>query len=647
MVQKSDEIKKLERRAKTMLLDKDIPPAKMDIVRSLLNNTEIASWERYSTIISLIQSCPDRAPVRQRTERVEVKPRRKIKRTTTVEEAPEQRRVVALEPGGAFVNALYGKYKNLRLFKKRYLVHAPNRLGIGIRKRLIPSRLLLAVLGSVIAAQEVILSRLSTLMQAMLEDPAVTEPIVFNYLRHFRDWMIAAPLVQYSYDLIKWMDRGTFEDELRLFVVPFFSFLKLPAETREMIILQIENRLRMTDDLRKEEAGENEPDSIRHAKEKRNLEREKQVYEYMMLLRSFLPGSVRSDSALSQQLRQKYGLQSYPQLLLALMEALVFRRGIDYRDLDAYYGIRPPVVSVIEWDYGIDAVKKAGKDPESRKRRHIDALKRQLAPYDELYALLKLTIDGRDLLRRAFEEQWRMVDRRQRDFENIHDEDFISFLDGCVNYFNNCFVPVIDGSIIRFEDVNRSPLEGVVFAPAVFAAELSGLAQVLGDMHSFKTNNPSLALGREEVRRIFQGKIPSMMHVERFVNGIGCLFFEIGNRMQAVYGMHRRWVSGGCVAEAMELRGALGREALAAGDDAVAPLPFHDCRISGFENSRALSKTLSGRYLVADAPGGVIEQIAAFSYQLAYECQNENIQGELSRRKELMAEIQELAGKGP
>jgi hypothetical protein len=97
----------------------------------------------------------------------------------------------------------------------------------------------------------------------------------------------------------------------------------------------------------------------------------------------------------------------------------------------------------------------------------------------------------------------------------------------------------------------------------------------------------------------------------------------------------------------MELRGALGREALAAGDDAVAPLPFHDCRISGFENSRALSKTLSGRYLVADAPGGVIEQIAAFSYQLAYECQNENIQGELSRRKELMAEIQELAGKGP
>jgi len=56
MPQKSDDIKKLERRAKAMLLDKDIPPAKQDVVRSLLNNSEIAPWERYGAIISLIQT---------------------------------------------------------------------------------------------------------------------------------------------------------------------------------------------------------------------------------------------------------------------------------------------------------------------------------------------------------------------------------------------------------------------------------------------------------------------------------------------------------------------------------------------------------------------------------------------------------------
>ncbi len=299
MPQKSDEMKKLERRAKAMLLGKDIPPAKMDLVRSLMKNSEIASWERYSAIISLIQSCPDKAPPKQRVERVEIRPRRPVKRTQASGEAPEQRRVVVLEPGGAFVNELYAKYKNRKLFRKRYLIHAPNKLGIGIRKRLIPAKRLLVVLGEVIAAQELILSRLSTFMQSMLDDPAVEEPIVFNYLRRFRDWMIATPLVQYSYDSIKWMDRGAFEDELKGFVVPFFSFLKLPAETRELIILQVENRLRTTDDLRKEEAGTNEPEAARRAKEKRNLEREKRVYEYMMLLRSFLPGGVRSDSALS------------------------------------------------------------------------------------------------------------------------------------------------------------------------------------------------------------------------------------------------------------------------------------------------------------------------------------------------------------
>ena len=150
MPQKSDDIKKLERRAKAMLLDKDIPPAKMDVVRSLLNNSEIAPWERYGAIISLIQTCPDKPRPKQRAERVEIKSSRAVRRSPSSEEAHEQRRAVVLEPGSIFVNLLYAKYRNLRLFKKRYLIHAPNRLGIGIRKRLIPSKRMLSVIGAVV-----------------------------------------------------------------------------------------------------------------------------------------------------------------------------------------------------------------------------------------------------------------------------------------------------------------------------------------------------------------------------------------------------------------------------------------------------------------------------------------------------------------
>ena len=646
MTQKSDDIKKLERRAKAMLLDKDIPPAKMDVVRSLLNNREIAPKERYGAIISLIQTCPDKPRPKPRVERVELKERRLARRPSPPGEVSDQRRAVALEPGSAFVNALYEKYRGLGLFKKRYLIHAPNRLGIGIRKRLIPSKRLIEVLGAVIAAQEAVLSRLSALMQSILEDPSVEEPIVFNYLRRFRDWMISTPLVQYSYESIKWMDRGAFEDELKGFILPFLSFLRLPAETRELVILQVENRLREAEDLRKEEIAPTDSGATRNAKEKRNLEKEKRVYEYMTLLRSFLPGSARTDSVLSQTLRQKYGLQSYPHLLLALMEALVFRREIDYRDLEAYYDVRPPMVSAVEWDYSLEAVRKAGKDPESRKRRKIESLKRALAPYDDIHALLSLTMDGRKLLPRAFEEQWRMVDRRQRDYENIHEEDFFTFLDGCVNYFNNCFTPLLDGSIVRFEDKNRTMIEGSVFALGVFASELSLLSQMIGEMHSFKTNNPTLALGREEVRRIFQGRMPSMQHVERFVGAVGRLFFEIGSRTHSIFDMHRRWLASGLTAQITDLRTPLDRETIASGEDALAPLPFHDCRIAGFESARPLSKSLIGRYLVSESPGGVMEHIAAFSYQLAHECINDNILAELARRRELLAEIRELSGKG-
>jgi hypothetical protein len=41
-----------------------------------------------------------------------------------------------------------------------------------------------------------------------------------------------------------------------------------------------------------------------------------------------------------------------------------------------------------------------------------------------------------------------------------------------------------------------------------------------------------------------------------------------------------------------------------------------------------------------------MEHIAAFSYQLAHECINDNILAELARRRELLAEIRELSGKG-
>ena len=55
-----DDPKRVERRARAMLISKDIPTQKMDVVRSLMNNDSLETFEKYSAIIDLVQSCPEK-----------------------------------------------------------------------------------------------------------------------------------------------------------------------------------------------------------------------------------------------------------------------------------------------------------------------------------------------------------------------------------------------------------------------------------------------------------------------------------------------------------------------------------------------------------------------------------------------------------
>ena len=59
MAQDNEE-KKIERRARSLLVNKEIPPAKMELVRALMNNADLQTGERYRAIIELLQGCPDR-----------------------------------------------------------------------------------------------------------------------------------------------------------------------------------------------------------------------------------------------------------------------------------------------------------------------------------------------------------------------------------------------------------------------------------------------------------------------------------------------------------------------------------------------------------------------------------------------------------
>ena len=180
--------------------------------------------------------------------------------------------------------------------------------------------------------------------------------------------MAIMPFAGYKTDVVKWMDKKSFESEMREYVVFFFSFQKMEVAARERAITLAESRLRSTEGLQKEEIFQKDSDSVKSAKEKKNLGIEKEVHDYIMLLRSFLPVSLSDDSIVSTHLRLKYGIASFPEFLVMVAEALVFRREIGVRDLEGLR-IAEPSFSATDWDFSVPELKNTGKTPSRKRER--------------------------------------------------------------------------------------------------------------------------------------------------------------------------------------------------------------------------------------------------------------------------------------
>lgn len=646
MASKEPELKKLERRAKSLLMDKDISPGKKEIVRSIMGNQEFEPKDRYSAIIELIKTCPDKKKqVRKADIPASMRTVKQIsKKLVEPKEPPPEKYISAPTSSSIYINDLYSKYRKLKIFKKAYFIHSNNRFGIGIKKRLIPSARLIRAVREIIEFQEKILARHPEIMLLILKDEEITDPVNFNYLRVFRKWMVETPLIEYRMNTIKWMDEKNFEAELKNFVLYFFMFQKLSIDQREQMITLVENKLREMDDLKKEIIDRVDPQSVKRNKEKMNFVKENIIHEYMMLFRSFLPAGMNAENVLSDHLKLNYKVSSYPEFLILLMEALVFKRQISLPDLEKYYEIRSPAVNRIEWDYSLEELKKAGKDQESIKNKRIEALKKTLEPYEELYSLCNFKIGGQDVLLRGFEDQWRIADKRQKDFSKIYEDDYFAFLDGCINFFNNCLVSFLDGGNIYFEDKKGMGLEGAIFSPGYFSEEIRTLDKIIGDIHYFKSKNPTLILNRVVMKRILNGGMRSMADVQGLFIRAGGLFYEIGSEMKSVYALHNKWnLDMGFLKSSEEVIMPL-QKIRSADDSRGIPIPYFDCKITGFEKGRLLSKSLFGKTVLVDISQGVFIHCMAFAYQLAYECMSEQLLNELQERKNILDKLKEIAG---
>jgi hypothetical protein len=640
---RQDNIKKLERRARNMLVTKEIPPHKQEVVRTLMNNKRLDTREKYLTIIEVIQACPDRkSALYHQEEAVPPAPGRK-KPAAENRQAKPAPALSAPTETSYFVDDLYRKHAATRLFRRRYLVHRNNRFGIGIRKRLVPARGLLRVLTYLGEVQASLTGRLMTVMMDILKDPEADNPVVFNLLRVIRKWMVEVPLVHLRYDAVKWMERAQFDRELRDWTVSFLSFLKLDGEARESIMLEVETRLRATDELRKEPPVDGEPEAFRREKEKRNLEREKQVYEFMMLFRSFLPADPKLESVLSGRLKKGFGVNGLLDFVMALEEALVFQRPVTLQEVTAHFRIAPPLVNQVAWDYSEDFLKKVGKDAESIQMRKKDSVRKLLEPFETMAMLLKLEEAGQNLLMKGAEDQWRFVDKKHYDTRTTYNENFMGFLDALVQYFKNLYLPLLDGSTVVFRDTARQEIEGAIFSFMYFQGHLDLYNRILDEMHFFKTNNPTLAVTRDDAKKMLKGQVSAKSNLDRFIRSIGDCFYLIARDLQRVLDQHRQWAAGrtslshdDTIRESLKERGGEG-----AGDRGR-PLPFYDCVIKEIERGTPLTRELSGKRLMEDSMrDGVVVRMCAFAYQAAYECMSERLVRDLEERNRLIKQLEE------
>lgn len=645
---KSKEQRKIERKAKALMLNKDIPKGKMDAIRSLMNNRNINDRERYSTIIDLIRNCPDK-PV----------PKEEAKGTVTALENSLQTyrdqaqinptkklntRYLPIETSH-YINNLNKKYKYLKIFKKRWLAHRNNRFGIGFRKRLIPTQKLLKILKFLTESQEKILQRLTPLLTAILNDENIENPLHFNYLRAFRKWMMDIPLAKHNYDTVKWMERNNFEREFKNYIVNFFSFLKLETSTRENLIELIDIKLRVSSDLAKEKRSEFDSDQMKRNNEKRNLEKEKEIHEYISLLRSFLVSKQNDDSLISAKLKKQFGIENLSTLLLMISETLIFQKPVTLIELSKYFKISEPVVSADRWDYNENILKKIGKDQTSRKQKNIKKLKLRLEPYDKIVEFLKVEKEEKSHILYCVDKQWEIIDKKRQGAESAYRDDFISFIDGAIHYFRNTYMQLLNGSAIFLRDPKRNDIEMSFFSDNFLRDELSELDTILDKMHIFNNNNPTLKLKNDEIKKIMLRHITSLSNVEDYVRDIGNFFYRLAKKLQAPYDLHKRWLFNGSPPINKEkIRHPLSQKDInIASKEMGAPFPFYDCIIKDFYQNNQLLKGLTGkRFIEESGDKGIYPDILSFLYQAAHECHNDYLLSELDERMRLMRQIEEI-----
>jgi hypothetical protein len=642
LMQQSD--KRLEQKTNRLIARKEIPDSKMEAVRALLNNAGLQPHEKYNAVIQLVQDCQDKVKP-AKTEPLAPPKRSASSRTTKPDNEPKTSAsgrvpTVPITPasGSQHINQLLQTYKETGLFRKRYLIESSNFLKFWIRKRLVPTRKLFRVFRVISSHQEKLMNVLPQIMEAIVKDPEITSPVTFNHLRIFRKWMMNVPFLSAGYNQSLWFDSQSFESELLSYCRMVFGFGMLETDLRENIILMFESKLRELPDFKKEALTEND----HAAKQKRNLAKEKAVYDIILSLRSFLPDA-NTEGSLDNFIKSTTKIENLRDLTVVLLECLVFKRRMSRAEIKRYYSITIPDADQTRWECSNDLLKKAGKDSESLRKARLKSLQEELAPYNEMVELINLKIDGRELTFNAFSDHWHIFSNKRQEFGNYPEENFFFFLDDCTNYFIQVYVPLLNGSIQKFISPDQTLVEGAIFTPNYFESQISILLDLQRDLFSYRTKNPNSLISLDEVRKIQQGKLATMNHIKSFVDHMGAVFYSFAVELHAVYRAHTRLMSDQVAHLVPASQDPLRPGIVYDHEEEGFALPFYNMKIAKQDKLPPLLKTIVGKYIMSDSVrDGLFKCMLAFCYQMAYECRSPLLERDIDRRSEIRRLIEAI-----
>ncbi len=644
--------KRLERQARSLMITKEISRQEREKINILMRDRDMSPDEKYSSIIRMLRALPDREqaelsdepvskPVEDAVRFNHLKQKsRAEKKSTSYADIPDTRRPLINGPTetSLYIDDIFIKYRRFKLFKKRRLVERNNWIGFGFNKRLVPAKKFMEIISLIRSYQETVLSRLPSFLETILKSDDIESPVEYNYMKMLRRWMYVTPFSAIEPYRIKWLEQWGFERELRSFTMYHYSFMKMELSQRESLLAFAENLLRQEPDLVKEEISDDEERSSAVRKENSNYRKEKEIYDYMGAMRSFVTIPGEADSLLAAELRDRYDIYSLTEFINIAQEALVFQRTFAITDLRDYYDIRPAMVSTETWDCSPEKLKSYGKDPESKKRKRIEKLRRDLQWYDTVYRIVNLDENGQNIITKSVEEQWKLADRINRDAADTLKKNFLVYLEAAVHYFRGLLLQVLDGTPLILEK-NGVQREGALFSSGYFMEEMRELDSLFDAFFMFRNHNPTLRVSQDEVKKIMQKKISSLDNVETIILKAGSFFYSMGKRLHEIYHVHM-------FSDGADTVSAKTLSLSDAGEHDRSGIPFADFILRDTANHTPLLRRIAGQKILSDSKkGGIYIFIMAFCYQLSNLCIYPLIQNDISKRDMLKREIEELKGE--